>query len=71
MITVVKTSCGCTVADYTPTPVLPKAFGFVKVTYNAAAVGIFSKNVFITTADPKEPVLMLTINGEVLKSESK
>lgn len=57
-------SCGCTMSDYTRTPILPGKTGFVKATYNAAAPGKFSKTVSVKFAGVEE-VVSLNISGEV------
>ncbi len=64
IITDVKTSCGCTASDYSKEPVKPGAWGYVKATYNAAAVGPFSKTVTVITNATTQPQL-LTISGTV------
>src|SRR5215216_1722793 len=43
IITDVHPDCGCTIADYTKTPVKKGEKGFVKATYNAAVAAPFSK----------------------------
>jgi hypothetical protein len=42
IITAAKSSCGCTVAEYTKEPIKPNESGIVKATYNSARVGPFS-----------------------------
>lgn len=66
VISGVTASCGCTVAEYTKDPIEPGAKGFVKATYNAAKVGVFSKTVTIN-ANTEEGVVQLTIKGEVVE----
>lgn len=58
------TSCGCTVADYPKEPILPGKSGKIVASYNAAAKGVFTKNVMvmIQNEDPKT----LTLKGTVL-----
>lgn len=60
----VKTSCGCTVADYTKDAVLPGKSGYVRVTYNAANTGAFNKAVTIT-ANTESGSQVLFIKGTV------
>lgn len=62
----VTASCGCTVTEYTKNPIEPGAKGFVKATYNAAKVGVFSKTVTIN-ANTEEGMVQLTIKGEVIE----
>lgn len=56
-------SCGCTTPDWTKEPIGPGKKGFVKATYNAAAVGAFSKSVTITSN--AGDAVILTLSGEV------
>ena len=43
----VVTSCGCTASDYTREPIAPGKTSKVKVTFNAANAGAFSKDVTV------------------------
>lgn len=49
LITNVQPTCGCTVADYTKTPIKPGEVGNIKATFNAASKGAFSKTIKVTT----------------------
>jgi hypothetical protein len=60
--------CGCTKPEYPETPVLKGKSAVIKVTYNAANAGNFTKTVTVKIADVAEPIV-LTIDGEVIKSE--
>ncbi|HLT87380.1 MAG TPA: DUF1573 domain-containing protein [Sphingobacterium sp.] len=64
IINEVKPSCGCSVAEFTKTPVKPGDAGTVTVTYNAAAKGPFTKQ-FTIKSNTKTPVKTLTIKGNV------
>lgn len=64
VVTSVQASCGCTVAQYSKDPIPAGAEGFVKATYNAAKVGVFTKTVTVN-ANTSEGVVILTIKGEV------
>ncbi|MBD1422756.1 DUF1573 domain-containing protein [Sphingobacterium chuzhouense] len=64
IISEVKPSCGCSVAEFTKTPVKPGEGGTVTVTYNAAAKGPFTKQ-FTIKSNTKTPVKTLTIKGNV------
>jgi hypothetical protein len=66
VISSVQASCGCTVTDYSKDPIPPGAEGYVKATYNAAKVGVFSKTVTVN-ANADESVVQLTIKGEVVE----
>lgn len=48
VISKVEASCGCTVTDYTKTPVPPNGKGMVKATYDAANPGVFNKSLTVT-----------------------
>jgi hypothetical protein len=61
----VKPTCGCTIADYTKTPVLKGDKGLIKITYNAAAAYPFNKTI-VVTSNAKTPQKYLVIVGEVV-----
>jgi hypothetical protein len=63
----VKTSCGCTTPFYTKDPVAPKKSGVVKVSYNAARMGAFTKTITVTTSEGA--TIYLTIRGTVVANE--
>lgn len=65
IISGVQVSCGCTVADYAKTPVLPGESTIVKATFNAASKGAFKKNLTVTTNADEMPVT-LTFHGTVI-----
>ncbi|MDB5126110.1 DUF1573 domain-containing protein [Mucilaginibacter sp.] len=65
ILTEVKPTCGCTIADYTKTPVLKGAKGSIKITYNAAVVSAFNKTI-VVTSNAKTPTKYLNIVGEVV-----
>jgi len=64
IITNVQASCGCTTPSWTKEEVMPGGSGFIKATYNAAAVGAFNKTVTVT-ANIESGFVQLTIKGEV------
>jgi len=47
VIETVTPGCGCTKSDYTKEPVKPGKTGTITATYNAAAVGNFTKKVYV------------------------
>ncbi len=47
LIESVTPGCGCTKSDYTKEPIKPGKTGTVTATYNAAAIGNFSKTVSV------------------------
>ena len=70
VITNVRSSCGCTVANYTKEPVRPGENGEVSATYNAARVGRFTKTVTVTVDAVKTPII-LKIKGEVVEKPAE
>jgi hypothetical protein len=62
----VKPGCGCTTAEWTKTPIMPKKTGFVDAEYDPKQrPGIFSKGITVTTNDPTQQVINLVIKGDV------
>lgn len=47
LIETVTPGCGCTKSDYTKEPIKPGKTGSITATYNAAAVGNFTKKVYV------------------------
>jgi len=64
IVSEVTPSCGCSVAEFTKTPVKPGESGKITVTYNAATKGPFTKR-FTVKSNTKTPVKVLTIKGTV------
>jgi len=62
--------CGCTTPEYDKAPLLKGKSSTIKVTYNAAAMGAFSKRVTVKFAGINDPVV-LTIEGEVVAAKPK
>jgi hypothetical protein len=65
LIQTAKAGCGCTNLKYSQEPVLPGKSTIVAATYNAAAMGQFSKSVTVTTNADPNPVLLI-IKGTVI-----
>jgi len=65
ILTNVAPTCGCTIADYTKTPVVPNGKGVITITYNAAVVGTFTKTI-VVTSNATLPTKYITIIGEVV-----
>ena len=65
ILTEVRPTCGCTIADFTKTPVKSGEKGIIKITYNAAAASPFNK-VIVVTSNAKTPQKNLIIVGEVV-----
>lgn len=60
----VITSCGCTASDYTREPIMPGKSSKIKVTYNAASAGAFTKSITVNS-NSKEASMVLLIKGIV------
>ena len=60
--------CGCTTPEYTKMPIAKGKNEKIKVTFNAANMGIFKKNVTVKFANIAEPTV-LNIDGEVIASK--
>lgn len=66
IISQVVSTCGCTVPEYTKTPIKPGEQGSVSITFNAAQATPFSKMVQIHS-NAKTRVKALYIKGTVVK----
>ncbi|HEY5589384.1 MAG TPA: DUF1573 domain-containing protein [Paludibacter sp.] len=60
----VKPSCGCTVADWTKEPILPGKTGVIKLNYNTKIPGTFSKTITVNS-NAKNSTVILQIKGNV------
>jgi hypothetical protein len=67
IINAVRPACGCTAADYPKEPIVPGKSGKIKLTYNAASSGPFTKSTTVTT-NAAEGNTVLIIKGEVVKN---
>lgn len=61
-------TCGCTIGDYTKSPIPPGKTGTITATYNAAALNHFDKHLTVKFAGIDE-VKSITITGDVLNAE--
>jgi hypothetical protein len=68
LISSVRPTCGCTIADYPKEPILPGKSGRIAVTYNAAAGGAFAKAI-VVTSNATEGNTSLIIKGEVVPKQ--
>lgn len=67
----VETTCGCTVPQYTQTPIKKGESGFIKVTYNPTGAALpFSKSITITS-NAKTSTKVLYIKGETVAASTK
>lgn len=70
-ITNVQGSCGCTVSDWSKSPIEPDKKGFIKVTYNPEnRPGVFNKTITVSNNSDENPVL-LSIKGNVVQKVTK
>ena len=61
-------TCGCTIGDYTKSPIAPGKTGSITATYNAAAANHFDKHLTVKFAGVDE-TKSITITGDVLTAE--
>ena len=64
VISNVTTSCGCTDAEWTKTPIAPGAIGKITSTFDAKALGRFQKSIGVYCNASDRPIY-LTLRGEV------
>ncbi|HEX8331279.1 MAG TPA: DUF1573 domain-containing protein [Segetibacter sp.] len=61
--------CGCTEPEYPKGGIAKGASNNIKVTFNAASTGVFTKKVTVKVANTAEPII-LNINGEVVTANT-
>ena len=61
--------CGCTTPEYPKGAIAKGASNDIKVTYNAAAMGAFTKQVTVKIVGEQDPIV-LNIEGEVVDAAS-
>lgn len=61
-------TCGCTISDYTKTPIAPGKTGVINATYNAANPNHFEKHLTVKIAGIEE-VKSITFVGDVIPAE--
>lgn len=66
----VTTSCGCTEADWTKSPIAPGTSGVITTTFDAKALGRFQKSIGIYCNAAHRPIY-LSIRGEVTADPKK
>lgn len=62
-------TCGCTISDYTKTPIAPGKTGTIHATYNAAAVGAIHKTLTVKISGIDE-IKSISLAGEVVAAEA-
>lgn len=70
VISNVTTSCGCTEAEWTKTPIAPGASGTITTTFDAKALGRFQKSIGVYCNAAHRPIY-LSIRGEVTADPKK
>lgn len=65
IVTQVQPTCGCTIADFTKTPVKKGESGTIKITYNAAVIAPFNKSITVVS-NASTPTKIISIVGEVV-----
>lgn len=58
-------TCGCTISDYTKSPIAPGKTGTIKATYNAANLGHIDKTLTVKF-DGADDIKFIKLSGEVL-----
>ncbi|KAB2810258.1 DUF1573 domain-containing protein [Phaeocystidibacter luteus] len=66
ILTNVRPTCGCTVADYPRTPIQPGQTVEITASYNAKNMGRFRKTVAVTT-NTEQSTYTLVLQGEVVE----
>lgn len=66
IISEVKPSCGCTVADYPREPIAPGETVQITARYNARTLGTFRKSIAVTT-NAETSTYQLIITGKVVE----
>ncbi len=68
IITDARGSCGCIVPSFPKEPFKPGQSGKGKIKYDTNRIGVFTKTVTVTTNDPDQPNIVLTVKGKVHQS---
>lgn len=65
VISSVKASCGCTTPVWSQDPIMPNKSAEIKVGYNTAINGFFTKQIEVFSNDPVNNRMVLNITGTV------
>ncbi len=71
IISKVETTCGCTVSEYTQTPVKKGEKGFVKVTLTPAGAALPFNKAITLTSNARQTTKVLYIKGESVAGATK
>ncbi|GGH66747.1 DUF1573 domain-containing protein [Phaeocystidibacter marisrubri] len=66
IISNVRPSCGCTVADFPRTPIAPGESALIKAEYNAKSLGQFQKSITVQS-NAEQATQVLTFKGRVVE----
>lgn len=69
LIMTVTPSCGCTLSDYTKSPIAPGKSGFIKAVFDGKAMGAINKTVTVKF-EGVDDVKHLKLSGEVLDANA-
>jgi len=64
----VRSSCGCTVPEWSKEPIAAGESGKIKVSYNTRITGSFSKSISVYTNADEKPIV-LVVKGKVEEAE--
>ncbi|MDD4141293.1 MAG: DUF1573 domain-containing protein [Bacteroidales bacterium] len=70
ILTDAKSTCGCTVPEWSKAPILPGQTSEITVKYSTKRIGQINKTITITSNASNSP-LVLRIKGEVLQSKDE
>ena len=72
IISEVKSSCGCTVPEWTNTPIAPGQTGSIKVSYNTTKIGPINKSILVISnaKNEKDGMINIRIKGEVVRNKN-
>jgi len=65
VLSTVRSSCGCTVPQWTREPILPGQAGTIKVKYDTKRMGAINKHITVLS-NAKTPSVVLRIKGSVV-----
>jgi len=67
----VTTTCGCTVSEWTKSPIAKNEKGMVKITFHSKGItGKFSKSIYVKS-NAENDVVILKVEGEVFIKKEK
>lgn len=70
VISKVRSTCGCTVPEWSREPIEPGATGRITVIYNTRLTGTFLKSLYVYSSAANSPV-KLQIKGKVIAGEEE